>query len=155
LLTRASARISSFDLRTRAAMLRRRIEHHRAELLSGLERVMARKRRSYGVAQVRFASLDLKARVAQRRHAVERATALLTAEFRSLLARKLERARAEDVRLNERSPLRILERGYSITYDSSGNVLRSADQVQISDEISVRLGRGELWATVRKKKETQ
>jgi exodeoxyribonuclease VII large subunit len=56
------------------------------------------------------------------------------------------------VQLEERSPFRLLERGYAIAYDASGKVLRSPDQVVLGDEISVRLARGQLGATVRRKK---
>lgn len=56
------------------------------------------------------------------------------------------------MRLEERSPFRILERGYAIAYDASGKVLRSPDQVAIGDDISVRVAQGELGATVRNKK---
>jgi exodeoxyribonuclease VII large subunit len=54
--------------------------------------------------------------------------------------------------LRERSPLVILGRGYSITRDASGKILRDAAAVSIGAEISVRLAQGELGATVRDKK---
>jgi len=57
--------------------------------------------------------------------------------------------------LDERSPLRIMERGYAIAYDASGKVLRSPDQVALGEDISVRLARGELGATVRRKKKSE
>ena len=65
-----------------------------------------------------------------------------------------KRHRFEKVKLqlDERSPLALLERGYAITYDASGKVLRAADQVAIGDDVSVRLARGALDATVRAKK---
>jgi exodeoxyribonuclease VII large subunit len=56
------------------------------------------------------------------------------------------------LRLQERSPFQLLERGYSITYDALGRVLRSPDQVEVGGNISVRLARGELGAAVRDKK---
>ncbi len=56
------------------------------------------------------------------------------------------------LQLEERSPLKILERGYAIAYDSAGKVLRSPDQVAIGDDISVRLARGELGATSSNRK---
>ncbi|MFZ0333808.1 MAG: exodeoxyribonuclease VII large subunit, partial [Candidatus Acidiferrales bacterium] len=62
--------------------------------------------------------------------------------------RKLE---AATVRLEERSPFQLLERGYAIAYDAAGKVLRSADQVDVGDEIAVRLARGEIGAKVQKK----
>ena len=43
-LTKASARIGSFDLRGRALVIRRRIEQHRLAVKSALDRIVARKR---------------------------------------------------------------------------------------------------------------
>jgi exodeoxyribonuclease VII large subunit len=62
---------------------------------------------------------------------------------------------AAALQLNERSPFQLLERGYAIAYDASGKVLRSPDQVALGDDISVRLARGQLDATVRRKKEIE
>ena len=69
-----------------------------------------------------------------------------------LLVAKRRRLEAATLQLEERSPFQLLERGYAIAYDASGNVLRSPDQVALGDDISVRLARGELDATVRRKK---
>jgi len=151
-LTKASARIGSFDLRGRAAVVRRRIDQHRMALVAGLQRLMAGKSHAYSRAEVKLARLNLRARVAEKRHAVERLTAQLSVQMRAVLAAKLQQVKAEEVRVNERSPLRILERGYAIAYDASGKVLRSADQVALNEDISVRLARGELGATVKRKK---
>jgi len=51
--------------------------------------------------------------------------------------------------LGERSPLAILQRGYSITRDASGRIVRDARLLAAGNEISVRLARGELGATVQ------
>jgi exodeoxyribonuclease VII large subunit len=69
-----------------------------------------------------------------------------------LVVAKRQRADSVDLQLNERSPIRLLERGYAIVYDASGKVLRSADQVSVGDDIAVRLAKGEVDATVRRKK---
>jgi exodeoxyribonuclease VII large subunit len=90
--------------------------------------------------------------VASWRHVVERRFAELDARAERLLAGKRQRFEAAKLQLEERSPFRILERGYAIAYDASGKVLRSADQVALNESISVRLARGELDATVRNKK---
>jgi exodeoxyribonuclease VII large subunit len=42
------------------------------------------------------------------------------------------------------SPLAILGRGYSITYDAQGKLLRSVRDVQIEEKINVRLAEGSL-----------
>jgi exodeoxyribonuclease VII large subunit len=64
---------------------------------------------------------------------------------------KRERLDRLRVQLEERSPLRVLERGYAIATDAAGNVLRSADQVAIGDEVSLQLARGRLVTEVRRK----
>jgi exodeoxyribonuclease VII large subunit len=51
--------------------------------------------------------------------------------------------------LGERNPMAILQRGYSITRDASGRIVRDAGSLTAGSEISVRLARGELGATVR------
>ena len=104
--TRAAAQIASFDLRTRAAALRRRIDQRSEALRAAMDRALVARRHRY---------------------------------------EKLK------LQLEERSPLQLLERGYSISYDPSGKVLRSADQVAAGDDISVRLAKGRLDATVRRK----
>ena len=54
--------------------------------------------------------------------------------------------------LTERSPLTILNRGYSITRDASGRILHDAAQVSVGDDVAIHLARGELGATIRNKK---
>jgi exodeoxyribonuclease VII large subunit len=54
--------------------------------------------------------------------------------------------------LSERSPMTILNRGYSITRDPSGKIIHDATQVNIGGDISIHLAHGELGATVRNKK---
>jgi len=61
---------------------------------------------------------------------------------------RLERLR---VQLDERSPLRILQRGYAIVTDTAGNVVSAADHVAVGDEISAQLARGRLTAEVRRR----
>ena len=112
-------------------------------------------RRGFATAQLRFAALDLRARVGHLRWRWERDSAELQVRMDSALIAKRRRLQAAALTLDERSPLRILERGYAIAYDSSGKVLRSPDQVGLGEDISVRLARGELGAAVRSKKKSQ
>jgi exodeoxyribonuclease VII large subunit len=153
-VTRASAQISSFDLRSRAEILRRRIAQQNDALGAALERVVTRKRRRFMSAHVRFASLDLGARVGRLRRSLEQRSAELQVRFNRLLVAKRRLLEAATVKLEERSPFQLLERGYAIAYDSAGKVLRSPDQVEVGSDISVRLARGQLDATVRRKQHT-
>lgn len=153
-LVSAQAKVGTFDLRGRAAALRSRIGQQRDALRSALGRMVARKQRRLAAAQVRFAALDLRARVGRlRRRVDDRSVALHVAMDRTLVARR-RRLEAAALQLHERSPFQILERGYAIAYDAFGKVLRSPDQVAPGDEISVRLARGAVDATVRRKRET-
>jgi len=49
------------------------------------------------------------------------------------------------------SPLTILGRGYSLTYDAEGTLLRSAGQVELHEQIQICLGEGSLRCQVLEK----
>lgn len=51
-------------------------------------------------------------------------------------------------RLDSMSPLKVLERGYSITQAKDGSIIRDAARVASGDEVRIRLAIGELGATV-------
>src|SRR5580693_4844274 len=154
-VTEANAHIASFDLRGRAAVLRRHIDLQRGNLRTALDRVVTRKHRALNLAQMRFAALDLRARVAGFRRKWERDANDLQVRFDRVLVAKRRRLESAMLQLEERSPFKILERGYSIAYDASGKVLRSADQVALGDDISLRLARGELAAKVLSKNQNK
>ena len=50
--------------------------------------------------------------------------------------------------LNVVSPLATLKRGYAIVEDSSGNIIRSHQTVEVGDKINTRLGDGSIDCTV-------
>jgi exodeoxyribonuclease VII large subunit len=55
-----------------------------------------------------------------------------------------------DTALQALSPLAILERGYALVFDASGKLLKDAANVKAGDEISARLAKGTVSATVKK-----
>ena len=71
--------------------------------------------------------------------------------FDRILASRRHRLTNLQSVLSERNPLQILNRGFSITYDTSGRILRDAENVSTGSEIQIRLARGRLGATVREK----
>jgi exodeoxyribonuclease VII large subunit len=150
-LTKAGTRIAAFDLRRRAEILRRRIEQQRGALQAALERLVTRKQRRFAAAHVRFARMDLRARVGRLRRALdERSSSLRIGIDRALIAKR-RRYEAVEVQLHERNPENLLQRGYAIAYDAAGKVLHSTDQIAVGEDVSVRLARGQLDATVRRK----
>lgn len=54
-------------------------------------------------------------------------------------------------KLNLLSPLAILGRGYSLTYDAAGNLIKSAQRVELDERVTVRLGEGSLNCQVLEK----
>ncbi|MFO8060530.1 MAG: exodeoxyribonuclease VII large subunit [Bacillota bacterium] len=70
-----------------------------------------------------------------------RAEANLLRDRRLRLESRAERLRALD-------PVRVLARGYSITADSRGRVVRDASSLKPGEEITVKVHRGELGAQV-------
>jgi exodeoxyribonuclease VII large subunit len=122
-------------------------------LATALEARLERARRRFTVAQTRIAAFDLRARIAAVRLGVERRTGELGARAERFLAAKQQRLERLTVELNERSPLRVLERGYAIVYDAAGNVVRAAEQVALGEEVNVQLARGRLAAEVKRKEE--
>jgi exodeoxyribonuclease VII large subunit len=139
-------------------LLVRRRHQQLDELSSALGMVLrlrlatARQRMTRAGAQI--ASFDLRGRASVLRRRIEqRGEALRTAMDRALIAKR-HRFEKLKLQLDERSPLQLLERGYAIAYDASGRVLRSADQVAIGEGISVRLAKGLLDATVRRKRDS-
>lgn len=148
-LTRADAKIASFDLRARALALRQRIGQSQGGLRAGLERVVTRKHRGLESLRLRLARTDLRARLSRLQGRWERDSSDLAVRMDRFLVARKRRLESLAIQLQERSPYQLLERGYAIAYDAAGHVLRSPDQVAPGDDISVRLARGQIDATVR------
>ena len=51
------------------------------------------------------------------------------------------------------SPLKVLGRGYAMAQSEDGTVLRSVQQVNVGDKVSVQLAEGTLHCTVNEKGE--
>lgn len=72
----------------------------------------------------------------------------LTQSLARQLAARHEHLAALEAHLQHLSPEAVLARGYSITRDADGQILRSATQVDTGTRVSIRLHEGELDATV-------
>jgi exodeoxyribonuclease VII large subunit len=105
-------------------------------------------RRRLDVAGARVRSHDLRRvlGVMQRDlHAQEHALAATLCSNLQRLRAGLNQAQG---RLHALSPLNILERGYSLVFDSAGNLVKEAKQVKPGDEIRARMHRGQIRARV-------
>jgi exodeoxyribonuclease VII large subunit len=95
---------------------------------------------------------DFRRLVGLKRAALEERDRKLETQFKQFLLARQNRLIQVEALLRERSPLTILNRGYSITRDAQGRIVRDAAQVAIGDDLSIRLARGELGATVKNRK---
>lgn len=93
--------------------------------------------------------------ILQRRSNLEMLQNRLIAAQNTNLARAYNRFVANTSKLDAMSPLKVLSRGYSLTTDNSGCVLKSVKQVRTDEQIQVRLNDGILHATVNDVKENQ
>lgn len=87
-----------------------------------------------------------------KRAALEERERRLETDFRRFLTARRNRLAQLAAVLKERSPQTVLDRGYSLTRDALGRVVRNADQVAVGAAVFIRLARGELGAAVTQKK---
>lgn len=127
---------------------RQRVDEQVQRLGERIESKLQQFRSRFTDARARMASFDLRVRLEAMRLRTEHKAGELRLRIERLLTQKRQRFERLMLQLDERSPLRVLERGYSIAYDSSGTVLRSAEDVSAGEEISLRLARGKLFASV-------
>jgi exodeoxyribonuclease VII large subunit len=108
-----------------------------------------RLRRRYTIAATRISSFDLRARIRTFGLRLVQRSTELGVRMERLLVGKIQRLERLRLQLDERSPLRVLQRGYAICTDAEGNVLSAADQVTIGAQVNVQLARGRLGAEVQ------
>jgi exodeoxyribonuclease VII large subunit len=130
---------------------RQRADEMTSRLALGLRARLEQSRKRFTAAHLRIASFDFRVKISAFRLRLEKRSTELGVRAERLLRSKRERLARLALQLEERSPLKVLERGYAIATDAAGNLLRSADQVQIGDSVAIRLHRGKLTTEVRKK----
>jgi exodeoxyribonuclease VII large subunit len=77
----------------------------------------------------------------------------LGAAARTFMLQRRGRLEQLTGQLEALSPLAILDRGYALVFDSSGMLLKDAARVKVGDEISARLAKGSVTATVKRDKQ--
>jgi exodeoxyribonuclease VII large subunit len=130
---------------------RQRADEMTSRLALGLRARLEQSRKRFTAAHLRIISFDFRVKISAFRLRLEKRAAELSVRAERLLQKKRDRLERLVLQLSERSPLKVLERGYAIATDSSGIVLRDAAQVQIGDSVSIQLHRGRLSTEVKKK----
>lgn len=157
-MLQARRKLAEVDLHRAARRLedalRRRRQHTddlAAQLGGALRGQLQALERRFENALSRLAAVDFRARLRAAAVRLDQRTAELGVRANRALAAKNQRLEKLLVQLQERSPLRLLERGYAICYDAAGNVVHAADQVDLGERIRVQLARGRLGAEVKDK----
>jgi len=126
------------------------------DLLYRLERaerqIFEQHRRRWELAAAAVRHYDVRRMLAGIRQQLEARVAAIAAASHSLLLQRRSQLEQLAGRLEALSPMAILDRGYALVFDASGKLLKDAAKVSAGDEISARLARGEITATVKKSK---
>ena len=88
------------------------------------------------------------AAVQDKRMALDLLHRKLTGLAQADLARRRQQFAALAASLDALSPLKVLGRGYSVAKDTTGQLLRSIEQTEVGQAITVTLGDGSLDCTV-------
>jgi exodeoxyribonuclease VII large subunit len=130
---------------------RQRADEMTSRLALGLRSRLEQSRKRLNSLHLRIASFDFRVKIAAFRLRLERRAAELGVRAERFLRSRRDRLDKFALQLAERSPLKVLERGYAIATDANGVLLRDASQVAIGDSVSIQLHRGRLSAEVKRK----
>ena len=139
-------------LATRLAERAQRVDDAVASLERSMRSLLNRARQEWLRASAGVVRYDSRRLLGLKRAALDDRLGRFDAALRRFLTERHNRLAHVEAILKERSPLTILQRGYSITRDAAGKIVRDAEAVVLGSDISVRLTRGELRAIVRDKK---
>jgi exodeoxyribonuclease VII large subunit len=152
LLTELRLHSAFQTLPTRVAERAQRVDDSVAALERSLRLRLHDAQQQWLHASAGVVRYDFRRLLELKRAALDERLGRFAAELRRYLAETRNRLTQTEAILKERSPLALLQRGYSITRDATGKIIRDAAAVSLGSAISVRLARGELAATVRDKK---
>lgn len=109
---------------------------------------LLRSRRQLDFAAQRLQRHDPRRSLERLHRDLDRQGTALVSAMRALVSRRSALLREQTARLESLSPLKVLERGYALVFDSKGNLVKSAEQAAIGDEITAKVVRGTIRANV-------
>jgi exodeoxyribonuclease VII large subunit len=137
---------------TRLAERAQRVDDAVASLERSMRTRLNDARQEWLRASAGVVRYDFRRLLGLKRAALDDRRGRFDAALRRFLVERQNRLAQVEAILKERSPLTILKRGYSITRDAAGKIVRNAEEVALDSEITVRLARGELAATIKGRK---
>src|SRR5579859_2101785 len=119
-------------------------------LARGQRDVFEKQRRRFETLSAAVRHYDVRRELGGMKKDLDARTTAIVSAARNLLLERRVRIERMDTALQALSPLAILERGYALVFDASGKLLKDAAKVKGGDEISARLAKGTVSATVKK-----
>lgn len=124
---------------------------HRMELAE--HHLLERARRRWEAISATVRHYDLRLLLSGMRKELENSTSSLVSVMRNVLLQHRVRSERFETALASLSPLAILDRGYALIFDAQGKLVKDVRDVQVGDQLSARLARGEIEAAVTKKQD--
>jgi exodeoxyribonuclease VII large subunit len=130
---------------------RHRADDLTSRLALGLKARLTASHRRFSLAHIRIVQFDFRRKMVALRLSLQKCDHDLGVRVERTIRVKRDLWERLVLQLEERSPLKVLERGYAIATDAAGNVLRDTAQVAVGDEVKIQLHRGALSAEVNGK----
>ena len=131
-----------------------RRQQKRDDLLYRLDRaqrqLLERHRRRWELASASVRHYDMRRILAAIRKELAMQTGGMAAAMTTLFVRQNARFDQLSGRLQALSPVAILDRGYALVFNSEGKLLKDAANATAGEEITARLAKGTLIATIKK-----
>src|SRR5208283_3136539 len=116
----------------------------------GQRQSLEKMRRRWEIVAAAVRHYDVRRVLTGIRGELQAGTAALAAGMRNQLLQNKVRLERMGRALETLSPLAILQRGYALVFDGAGELVKDAAEVKVGEEISARVARGEIRATVVK-----
>jgi exodeoxyribonuclease VII large subunit len=152
-LERARARLG--DPRRLIDQKRQAADDALARAGQALRAQLARQRAALRALETRLYRAHPQRRIADQRTAMAALERRLAAAANHLLARRRRGLEGFSHRIETLSPLKVLERGYSLTRAADGRVIASVDDVAAGEPVTITLRDGELDTRVENKRKKE
>ena len=130
--------------------LEKRLAHLLARLRNSAVSVLAEKKSEFDVLSSSYAFRQPAALIEQFSQRLDDLVRQMGNYLKAIVAQKKQELQTCAGRLNALSPLAILERGYSLSFDAKGALLRDVRRLKVGDRIRTRLRQGSFDSEIIK-----
>jgi exodeoxyribonuclease VII large subunit len=130
---------------------RQRADDLTSRVAHGLRARLDQSRRRFTAAHLKISSFDFRMKIAALQLRLQKRSTDLGVRADRILKGKRDLWERLGLQLQERSPLKVLERGYAIAADAAGNILRDVNELAIGETVQIQLRRGRFTSEVKQK----